>query len=98
MIAIIHYKAYVRRICFIGGVGAFLLSLALLFYSVAKGQHIIGYLAQADAAFPYVQKGISTALCATLLCCFGKGAGRIIAALLSSLLFLYWLFIGVTLY
>ena len=98
MIAVIDYKAYVRRVCFIGGLSGFFLSLALLFYSVAKARPITGYLAQADAAFPYVQRGIFTALCAILLCCFGKGAGRIIAALLSFLLLLYWLLIGVTLY
>ncbi len=72
MSAIIDYKAGVRRVCFIGGLGGFILSLALLFYSFANARHITGYLAQADAAFPYVQKGIFTALCAVLLCASAK--------------------------
>ena len=98
MFAIIEYKVDLRRFGFMAGMGGLFLSLALLVHSMAKVRQITGYLAQADAAFPYVQRGILLALCAVVLCCFGTGGGRIIAAILSSLLLLYWLFIGVTLY
>jgi len=98
MIALVAYKANVRKGAFLVGACAFLLSLVLLFTSIANANHITGYIAQADAAFPYVQRGIFTAFCAVLLCCFGRAASRIIAVSLSSLLLLYWIFIGATLY
>ena len=98
MIANSDQNVSARKAGFIGGLCALLLSLALLLISFANARHIVGYLAQADAAFPYVQRGIFTALCAVCLCCFGKGAPRAIAVLLSSCLMLYWIFLGVTLY
>lgn len=98
MIALVAYKAKVRRAAFTVGICAFLLSLVLLFTSIVNAHHITGYLAQADAAFPYVRRGTFTAFCAVVLCCFGRAASRIIAVSLSSLLLLYWIFIGATLY
>lgn len=98
MIAIIGHKVHARTVCLVAGIYVFLLSLTVLLTSFANASHITGYLAQADAAFPYVQRGLFTAALAVSLCCFGKGAPRILAVLLSSLLLLYWLFLGATLY
>ncbi len=98
MIALAIDKAKFRKGVFLVGAFAFLLSFVLLITSIANAKHINGYIAQADAAFPYVQKGIFTAFCAVVLCCFGRAAGRMIAVTVSSLLLLYWIFIGATLY
>ena len=98
MIALAVCKAKIRKAAFLMGICAFLLSLLLLVTSFANAKHITGYLAQADAAFPYVQRGIFAAFCAFVLCCFGRAASRIIAVSLSSLLLLYWFFLGATLY
>ena len=90
--------ASIRLVVFLLGLLGLISSFSALIVGVTRARNIEGYLEQADAALPFVRFGIYSAVLAVILCLFGKGEARVVGALFSCLLLLYWGFIGVTLY
>jgi multisubunit Na+/H+ antiporter MnhG subunit len=89
--------AQIRRAMFFCGIVAMVLSIALVIGSYIRPVRTDDYFKQADAARPWVNWGLDTALVGFAFCFFGTGRWRIVNLVLAYVLLLWWYGAGMTL-
>jgi hypothetical protein len=87
-----------RRLLFYAGGICFIVSIIIMAIGVSRARQTTDYLEQARIAIPFIRCGLLSSLFACLLSFFGRGTGRIVGVIFSTLFLLWWLLVAESIY
>lgn len=87
-----------RFYLFSGGMTCILASITSMAISAFRAHQTTDFLEQARIAIPFIRWGLLCSFFAVILSGFGRGPGRWIGLISSTLLLMWWLLIAVSIY